>query len=105
METAVWVIQTTLPGDWSEAMVGEWCFDLVDAGLMACAHHSKIRSTYRWEGAIQSDPEWRIQCKTSETSKQSLIDEIHSKHPYDLPMVVWFKAETSSDFAEWVNEK
>ena len=78
METAVWVVQTTLPGDWSEAMVGEWCFDLVDAGLMACAHHSKIRSTYRWEGAIQSDPEWRIQCKTSETSKQSLIDEIHS---------------------------
>ena len=105
METAVWVVQTTLPGDWSEAMVGEWCFDLVDMGLMACAHHSKIRSTYRWEDAIQSDPEWRIQCKTSETSKQSLIDEIHSKHPYDLPMVIWFKAETTSDFAEWVNEK
>jgi len=72
---------------------------------MACAHHSKISSTYRWEDAIQSDPEWRIQCKTSENSKQSLIDEIHSKHPYDLPMVIWFKAETSSDFAEWVNEK
>jgi periplasmic divalent cation tolerance protein len=105
METTVWVVQTTLPGDWSEAMVGEWCFELVDEGLMACAHHSKIRSTYRWEDTIQSDPEWRIQCKTSETSKQSLIDEIHSKHPYDLPMVIWFKAETSSDFAEWVNEK
>tara|TARA_Y100000741_G_scaffold151600_1_gene114401 strand:- start:259 stop:576 length:318 start_codon:yes stop_codon:yes gene_type:complete len=102
METAVWVVQTTLPGDWSEAMVGEWCFDLVDAGLMACAHHSKIRSTYRWEGAIQSDPEWRIQCKTSESKKQFLIDEIQTKHPYDLPMVTCFETESTPEYAEWV---
>ncbi len=102
MKSSVWVVETTLPENWSEAMVGEWCYKLVDAGLMACAHRSKITSTYRWEGAVHSDREWLIQCKTSESKKQSLIDEIQNNHPYDLPMVIFFETQSTAEYAEWV---
>ncbi|MGB1458780.1 MAG: divalent-cation tolerance protein CutA [Candidatus Thalassarchaeaceae archaeon] len=102
MKSSVWVVETTLPENWSEAMVGEWCYKLVDAGLMACAHRSKTTSTYRWEGAVHSDREWLIQCKTSESKKQSLIDEIQNNHPYDLPMVIFFETQSTAEYAEWV---
>lgn len=104
MKSSVWVVETTLPGDWSEPMVGEWCFKLVDAGLVACAHQTKTTSTYRWEGIVQSDIEWHIRCKTSASKKQFLIDEIQATHPYDLPMVIHFEASTSPDYAEWVEQ-
>ena len=105
MEDTVWVIQTTLPGDWSEAMVGEWCFDLVENGLTACAQHSKIASVFRWDGKVENEVEWRIQCKTDAPRKQPLVDEIHSKHPYDLPMIICFEAKTTMDYSEWVGKK
>ena len=104
MKSSVWVVETTLPGEWSESMVGEWCYKLVDTGLMACAHRSKTTSTYRWEDAVQSDLEWHIQCKTSESKKQFLIDEIQTNHPYDLPMVICFETESTTGYAEWVEQ-
>jgi len=85
-------------------MVGEWCYKLVDAGLMTCAHRSKITSTYRWKDVVQSNPEWQIQCKTSESKKQFLIDEIQTNHPYDLPMVICFETESTAEYAEWVEQ-
>ncbi|MEC9350551.1 MAG: divalent cation tolerance protein CutA [Candidatus Thermoplasmatota archaeon] len=105
MEDVVWIIQTTLPGGWSEAMVGAWCFDLVENGFTACAQHSKIVSVYRWEGQVENEAEWRIQCKTDESRKQPLVDEIRSKHPYNLPMIISFEAQTTMDYADWVGKK
>ena len=44
------------------------------------------------EGRHSERPRMANSMQNKRTNKQSLIDEIHSKHPYDLPMVVWFKA-------------
>ncbi len=104
MVEEVVVVQTTLPGEWNEARVGSWCYDLVEAGLAACAQRSKITSTYRWEGEVESAAEWRIQCKTDTARKYALIDAIRAVHPYDVPMIVAFTAETSADFAAWISQ-
>lgn len=99
------VVQTTLPGEWNEARAGAWCYELVEAGLAACAQRSRIESVYRWEGAVESAQEWRIQCKTDAARKDSLIAAIRADHPYDVPMILAFTAETSDDFAAWISEE
>lgn len=104
MTDEVIVIQTTLPGDWNEALVGAWCHVLVEGGLAACAQRSRIASTYRWDGDVESADEWRIQCKTDATRKGALIAAILDDHPYDIPMILAFSAETSADYAAWVSE-
>ena len=104
MADEVIVIQTTLPGDWNEALVGAWCHALVESGLAACAQRSQIASTYRWDGDVESNDEWRIQCKTDATRKGALIAAILDDHPYDVPMILAFSAETSADYAAWVSE-
>ena len=104
MADGVIVIQTTLPGDWNEALVGAWCHVLVEGGLAACAQRSRIASTYRWDGDVESADEWRIQCKTDATRKGALIAAILDDHPYDIPMILAFSAETSADYAAWVSE-
>ena len=104
MADEVIVIQTTLPGDWNEALVGAWCHALVESGFAACAQRSRIASTYRWDGDVESADEWRIQCKTDATRKGALIAAILDDHPYDVPMILTFSAETSADYAAWVSE-
>ncbi|MDC0183999.1 divalent-cation tolerance protein CutA [Candidatus Poseidoniales archaeon] len=104
MADGVIVIQTTLPGDWNEALVGAWCHALVESGLAACAQRSRIASTYRWDGGVESADEWRIQYKTDATRKGALIAAILDDHPYDIPMILAFSAETSADYAAWVSE-
>ena len=104
MADEVIVIQTTLPGDWNEALVGAWCHALVESGFAACAQRSRIASTYRWDGDVESADEWRIQCKTDATRKGALIAAILDDHPYDVPMILAFSAETSADYAAWVSE-
>lgn len=103
MAEQVIVVQTTLPGEWNEALTGAWCYALVEAGLAACAQRSKITSIYRWDGEVESAPEWRIQCKTDEARKDALMGAIRADHPYDVPMIIAFTVETSADFAAWVS--
>jgi len=105
MSEEIVVVQTTLPGEWNETRAGAWCYELVANGLTACAQRSRIDSIYRWEGAVESAPEWRIQFKTDAARKDALIDAIRADHPYDVPMIIAFTAETSPDFAAWVSEE
>ena len=105
MEETICEVQTTLPGDWIDAMVGEWCFLLVDKGLTKCVHRSRTASTYSWQGEIVSEREWHIQCKVSPAKKQALIEEIKSVHPYDLPMILVTQAESTAEYADWINRE
>ena len=103
MSEEVWVVQTTLPGDWIEALVGQWSFHLVEAGHAACVQRSRITSVYRWEGQCESTEEWRLQIKTSRSDKEELIAAILADHPLDTPEIIAWKAEASSDYADWVD--
>jgi len=60
MNQVIWVVQTTLPGNWIEAIVGAWSAALVENGLAACVQRDLITSVYSWEGATQSSEEWRL---------------------------------------------
>ena len=102
MDGEVCIVQTTLPGEWDEPMVGEWSSNLVGENLAACIQRSRVTSVYRWEGNLESTEEWRVQLKTSVGKKDDLITEILSRHPYDTPQLVSWIADSTSDYASWV---
>ena len=102
MAQTISIIQTTLPGDWAEPVVGEWASSFVQEGLAACVQRSRVTSVYRWEGSLESTEEWRIQLKTSRRTKDKLFDSILANHPFENPQVVSWEAEATPDYASWV---
>ena len=37
-------------------------------------------------------------------NKDNLIKLIKDKHPYDLPQIIYWKVETTPDYARWIEE-
>lgn len=102
MNQVIWIVQTTLPGDWIEAIVGAWSAALVENGLAACVQRDLIISVYSWEGATQSSEEWRLEIKTSAENKEALIEAILADHPYDTPQIAAWEASSTSGYSYWV---
>ena len=96
------IIQTTLPDTWIEAEVGAFAQLVLEAGA-ACVQHSSIRSTYKWEGEIASSPEWRLQIKTSQNHLENVLKSIRENHPYEVPQIIHWPAETNAGYADWVD--
>jgi len=98
----VWVVQTSLPGEWIEAEVGIWSMELVEGGLAACVQRDRITSVYSWEGSTESTEEWRIEIKTSQSKKDRLIEAILDNHPYETPQIVAWEATSTPRYSDWV---
>jgi periplasmic divalent cation tolerance protein len=60
---------------------------LVERRLAACAQISQIESVYRWKGAIQHEPEFRVLFKTTAARYQDVEEAIRALHPYELPAI------------------
>jgi len=102
MDGNVWVVQTTLPGDGPEPLVGQWAFELVESGLAACVQRNLVTSVYKWEDQIEESQEWRVQMKTSKSKVQKLNCMVSKNHPYDTPQIIAWKADSSTDYTSWV---
>ena len=102
MSNAVWIVQTSLPGEWIEAEVGIWSADLVEGGLAACVQRDRITSVYSWEGSTESTEEWRVEIKTSQSKKDRLIEEILDNHPYETPQSGAGEAISTPGYSDWV---
>ena len=102
MVDTICIIQTTLPGEWTEPLVGDWTSSLVRDGIAACVQSSRITSVCRWKDSLESSEEWKIQLKTSTHNKDRLVDAILANHPFDTPQIISWAAETTSDYASWV---
>lgn len=75
---------------------------LVEERLAACVNVVDCESTYRWEGAVQEDPEAVLLAKTTEGACEALIQRVESIHPYDVPCIERFdETDELAAFAEW----
>lgn len=62
---------------------------LVEAGLAACVNIlPEIRSLFRWQGKVQSEPETLMIIKTSVARYSELETWLARNHPYDVPEVL-----------------
>ncbi|MEV6347210.1 divalent-cation tolerance protein CutA [Actinoplanes sp. NPDC051851] len=61
----------------------------VQARLAACAQVSgPIRSTYRWEGAVETAEEWQITLKTTTDRYPALAEYLRAHHGYETPEII-----------------
>ncbi|UOY04005.1 divalent cation tolerance protein CutA [Blastococcus sp. PRF04-17] len=62
---------------------------LVEEGLAACGHNlAGIRSIYRWDGAVQDEPEARVALHTRRSLVPEIVARTRELHPYDVPCVI-----------------
>jgi periplasmic divalent cation tolerance protein len=79
---------------------------LIARRLAACVHvDGPIRSIFRWEGAVQTEDEWRLTAKTTPALAETVASTLRAEHPYDLPGLVMHSCKTPDDFAQWVAEE
>ncbi|MEM9840007.1 MAG: divalent-cation tolerance protein CutA [Pseudomonadota bacterium] len=92
------VVTTTLPG---QAEAEALARQLVEERLVACVQMTPITSVYRWEGNVETAPEVRLDCKTTEAKREALLARLSELHPYDVPEVLVTQVEASEGYAAW----
>lgn len=77
----------------------------VERKLAACAQIERIRSIYRWHGAVHEDDEFRVLFKTAAARVDALMQALREAHPYDLPALhAWAVDQAEPAYAAWVQE-
>ena len=92
------VVITTL-GSQEEARV--LARQLVEERLAACVQITAIESVYRWDDAVETAGEWRLDCKTPSERADALSERIKALHPYDEPEIVVLSADASAGYLVW----
>ncbi len=80
---------------------------LVGERLAACVNTVPgIRSTYRWEGEVQSDEELMLIIKTTAAGFAKLRERVVQLHPYDCPeLLAWSVEHGLPDYLSWVAQE
>jgi periplasmic divalent cation tolerance protein len=79
---------------------------VVDERLAACVNLlGRIRSIYRWQGAVESAQEVAAVFKTTEAEADALITRIAGLHSYDVPCIAtWPIDKILGSYADWVED-
>jgi periplasmic divalent cation tolerance protein len=89
----------------SEAGAQRIAQQVVERRLAACAQVvGPIRSTYWWEGAVETAEEWLCLLKSRADRYQELSTAIHELHPYEVPEILAVPVSGgSADYLAWMN--
>ncbi|CAM2150114.1 periplasmic divalent cation tolerance protein [Pararobbsia alpina] len=100
MMQAVTVVVTTLPdAETADAITRE----ALETRVAACVQQAvPVRSSYRWEGSLETTDEYTLTFKTSPARAQALVDLIAARHPYAVPEIVSWTVDASLSYAQWV---
>ena len=99
--TGVLVVTTSLDDATAAA---ELASAVVEERLAACAQvGGPVRSTYRWQGEVESAEEWTVTMKTSSSASARLLERVRSLHSYETPeLVVTEVVGGDADYLAWV---
>lgn len=97
--TDVVIVLSTFPPAEASAMARA----LVDEGLAACVSLAPVRSTYRWDGSVNSDEECAATIKTTRARWPALRARVLQLHPYQVPELVLLAVEDGhAPYLAWV---
>ena len=96
------MVLTTCPDD---VVATRLARDLVEAGLAACVSRvGPVHSTFRWQGAIQDEPEVLLVIKTVSARYPELEMRLKSLHPYDVPEIIALPLiRGSAEYLAWLS--
>ena len=97
------VIITAGDADW----LAEFTRRLVEDRLAACGQNiAAIRSIYRWDGAVQDDPEARVALHTRMALVDAIVQRANAEHPYDVPCVIALPIHQGNPaYLQWVEQE
>jgi periplasmic divalent cation tolerance protein len=103
METACVLVCTTVQSQQDAARIAS---ALVNERLAACVNVSaEMESTYRWQGAVDSQRERQLIIKTTEDRLTLLRARLHELHPYELPEFITVEITGGSEnYLRWIRE-
>ena len=80
---------------------------LVEAQLAACVNIlPKIRSVYRWKGAMEEETEWMLLIKSSRVLFPQLEAKLRTVHSYEVPEVLAIPVvDGSEDYLGWLDRE
>ncbi|MGW4202195.1 divalent-cation tolerance protein CutA [Streptomyces sp. NPDC004726] len=101
MSKDIVIAQTTID---DESKAEQLARGAVDRRLAACAHiDHPFTAIYRWQGAVQTEKEWRVSYKTTRERLPRLADWVASTHSYDVPEWIVLPVEGGSEeYLSWV---
>ncbi|PID75333.1 MAG: divalent-cation tolerance protein CutA [Deltaproteobacteria bacterium] len=104
-DTGSIVILTTTVKDKNAAR--EIANALFEKKRIGCAQISgPIESLYRWEGAMESAVEYKLEVKTTSEQAPGLIELIGSLHPYQVPEILGYPCDLcSKEYAAWLRQE
>ena len=77
---------------------------LVEHRFAACIQQIPIRSTYRWEGAVQHDDEILLLVKTTAARFDDVDAIVRELHSYDVPAITAVPiVRGSEDYLAWID--
>ncbi|MGH9602941.1 MAG: divalent-cation tolerance protein CutA [Terriglobales bacterium] len=80
--------------------------NLVERRLAACVNIvGPMESVYRWQGAVETAPEFLLIIKTTAAAYERVRDAIKTLHSYEVPECVMLNIEDGSEaYLEWLGE-
>lgn len=96
----VCVILCTCP----EAVATPLATVVVEEQLAACVNIiPRVRSIYRWDGAVHDDAESLLVIKTSRDGIEALRSRLIEQHPYEVPEVLVLPVSGGSEpYVQWI---
>lgn len=78
---------------------------VVEARAAACAQiDGPVRSTYWWDGAVQTEEEWRITFKAPADRYDDVEAAIKAAHTYDTPEIIAAPiGQGSPEYLAWLD--
>jgi periplasmic divalent cation tolerance protein len=79
--------------------------ELIEGGLAACVSRiGPMRSTFRWQGAVQDEPEVLLLIKTLTSRYLDLEVRLKSLHPYEVPEILALPVTAGSrEYLSWLS--
>lgn len=95
------LVFVTIPDDLDSDAFAQ---SLVAGGVAACVSvFAPMRSTYRWEGQVETESERQVVIKTTHAGVPNLWQRVRDLHPYDVPeFIVVPIIDGNEAYLKWV---
>lgn len=91
----------------TEAAASRIATALVEEHLAACVQViGPVRSTWRWQGAVEAGTEWLCVAKTTDSAAPAATARIKALHSYVLPeLVITPIGGGDQDYLDWIRRE
>jgi len=100
---AIMIVSTTPTQSLAESIADA----LIERRLAACVQvEGPIRSTFRWEGKVETCQEWRITIKTTADRFDEIEAAISELHEYDVPEILTIPVQGGHEpYLAWMQQQ